>query len=134
MHIIRLRRPWVRWTNDIAQAIRTDAPDTLTEPIETGGDVHYQRRFNCPTGLTPNSTVVLSICPTPPSTARVLLNDQAVWDSESEDSESLCLEIQHLLQPSNTLLLVFSVPDSSQPDEIVRHLASEIELQIHEAS
>lgn len=70
MHRIRLRGPWTKTHSGSSDACRTSVPDRVANVVELAGSGHsptieevvvYERRFNRPTGLAPETSVMLCI-------------------------------------------------------------------------
>lgn len=101
MHSIRLRRPWIRKSTPSSLAETVDVPDL------TGGFPHgvvYERRFNCPTGLSSDDHVELFVERASGAQVGIVLNGTEVFDGRpTQIVYPLRVDITSLLQPTNQL-------------------------------
>lgn len=100
MHTIRLRRPWLRFSNLDATPDRVDVPDD--SPLACGGGtVTYRRAFNRPTGLATHDRIWLSIEHFSGDSIRVLLNDTPI--DQDVTGDSILVDLTSYLEPTNQL-------------------------------
>ncbi len=126
MHVIRLRKPWVRINSDgKTDTIEVPEPAFAAESrsVEIGMLVRYQRSFNMPTGIMDDTRVDLCVEQWQGELVSVTLNDHI--DEMRGSSFPLRIDITNRLRPANRLLIKLeSVPDG------VARLSGEVTLQI----
>ncbi|MCC9599646.1 hypothetical protein LOC67_03660 [Stieleria sp. JC731] len=138
MHVIRLRRPWLRQTNDDAQPVRCDVPDTSDFHSPQTQTVLYERRFNCPTGLGDHSRVQLTVTAMAGTSGQISLNDNIIWTSPeaglNQLSDPIQLQIKNHLAPTNRLMIEITNNDSRPHPEVAPILNGEVYLELDESA
>lgn len=121
MHIIRLRRPWLKSFEDETSEARVDVPDT-SEPNDTQGrQVIYRRTFNRPSGLELSSRVYLRVAGWHGALESARVNETVL----PTGADHLDAEVTALLRPHNQVVITLS----SQPGQTAR-LSGEVTLAI----
>lgn len=133
MHVIRLRRPWVKRSYDASgqhtENAKANVPDTETDAGSQTQKVVYTRSFNRPTGLDDQSGVFLNIADWSGKLNAIQFNQTAVKLPEM-DSAPMRIDLTSRLEPSNEICIEIlpssdSVAASSQP-----LLSGEVQIEI----
>ncbi len=140
MHRIRLRGPWTKTLSCSSDAIRTSVPDRVALVDHPTGAAHladavqscitenvvvYERRFNRPTGLEPDTLVLLSIEMWLGKVIEISVNGHPllIADAPFETDITQCLE------PHNCLRVSLSGTPAALPC-----LNGEVSLMIRDAT
>ncbi|MCO8123949.1 hypothetical protein NHH03_19550 [Stieleria sp. TO1_6] len=106
MHRIRLRRPWTRTVGDQPPTEKIDVPDADPATVQAGTSVCYRRAFNRPTGLTPDTTLWLSIGIPTGDSLRVSLNGHTIQALTAiQTAQPIQLDLTAKLLGSNELVI-----------------------------
>jgi hypothetical protein len=123
MHVIRLRRPWVKRSYDASgqqtENPKANVPDTEAIAESQMQKVVYARSFNRPTGLDDQSSVFLNVAGWS-GTLDVIQFNQTAVDLPKPACAPMRIELTSLLKLSNEVQIVIlaskdSVAATSQP-------------------
>lgn len=127
MHVIRLRKPWIRTLGDDGIECRVDVPDeTCLETQATEWVACYHRRFNCPSRLQ-DVRVYLRITGWQGQMTSLCLN--AVPIPVNETCHAIDVEVTALLRSHNELVITLSGTNQLTP-----RLSGEVSLGIDDRS
>ena len=123
VHTIRLRRPWQKQFDGQTDSIRVDVPEADSVEASQLGIATYQRQFNRPTGITPQTQVHLEIGQCRGTVHAITLNDHAL-----NTSTPTTVDIGRRLEDHNRLTLRIGPDESGAPARLI----GPVNLLIHE--
>jgi hypothetical protein len=138
MHEIRLRYPWQRFeVSEQDLAISVNVPDDAVQSAELSlrnrqaHSVTYERRFNCPTGLTESEKVYLRMEHWTGSLARLALNGSDLTRPPGgKSSGEIWLDVTPHLTLHNRLELVLLPCTAECSEECFPRLSGNVSLVI----
>ena len=128
MHIIRLRHPWQKQIAGASESVRVQVPEpTSDDQAQEHHAEHatYTRFFNRPTGLEPDSSVLLRLDRWQGELTLISLNDKHLVTNERPSQSPLEINITSNLAQRNELCIVLTTQNDAEG-----RLTGQVELAI----
>lgn len=133
MHVIRLRRPWVKRSYDASgqhtENAKANVPDTEIDAGSQTQKVIYTRSFNRPTGLDDQSDVFLSIADWSGKLNAIEFNQTAVKLPELA-SAPMRIDLTSRLKRSNEIQIEILPSSDSEAASSQPLLSGEVQIEI----